>query len=186
MSFRAYRLTKMGEVIAANIVSMDDGQLGEGDVVIDVEWSAVNYKDAMVTRQGNRVARRFPLVPGVELTGTVAESKFMSLPPGRRVLVQGYDLGVAHHGGFAARARVPAGWVVPLPDTISTRAAAIIGLAGFTAVLSLDRLEQHGVTPGDGPILVTGAVGRCRQHRRRALGAPRFRGGGFHRQDGRT
>jgi len=159
MPWRAYQLSKMGEVIAAEIVSLSDDQLGEGDIVIDVEWSAINFKDAMVTRQGNRVARRFPLVPGVEFTGTVAESKFLSLPPGRRVLVQGYDVGVAHHGGFAVRARVPAGWVVPLPAAISTRTAAIIGLAGFTAVLSLDRLEQHGVTPLDGPILVTGASG---------------------------
>jgi len=113
----------------------------------------------MVTRPGNRVARGFPLVPGVELTGSVLHGGGGSFVPGQRVLVQGYDLGVAHHGGFAGHARVPEEWVVPLPDDLTTRTAAIIGLAGFTAVLSLHRLLQHGITPADGPVLVTGASG---------------------------
>ncbi len=113
----------------------------------------------MTTRPGNRVARRFPLVPGVELAGSVIESGDPSLRPGQAVLVQGYDLGVAHHGGFAGCARVPAEWVVPLPDDVPPRAAAIIGIAGFTAVLSLHRLLVNGVTPDGGPVLVTGASG---------------------------
>jgi putative YhdH/YhfP family quinone oxidoreductase len=124
-----------------------------------VEWSAINFKDAMVTRPGNRVARHFPLVPGVELCGAVETSTAPEFVVGQRVLVQGYDLGVARHGGFAAFARVPAEWVVPLPDALSSRCAATIGLAGFTALLSLQRLRQHGVEPGDGRILVTGASG---------------------------
>ena len=98
-------------------------------------------------------------MPGVELTGTVEESSSADFEAGQRVLVQGYDLGVAHHGGFAAYARVPADWVVPLPDRLSCRSAAIIGLAGLTALLSLRRLRQHGTTVDDGPILVTGASG---------------------------
>jgi acrylyl-CoA reductase (NADPH) len=159
MHFAAYVLSKFGEVIRPSVTELSEEDLPEGDVLIAVDWSAINYKDAMVTRPGNRVARGFPLVPGVELTGTVEESADPAFVKGQRVLVQGYDLGVAHHGGFAAYARVPAAWVVPLPDGLSSRTAAIIGLAGFTAVLSLQRLREHGTTPDDGPVLVTGASG---------------------------
>jgi acrylyl-CoA reductase (NADPH) len=157
--FPAYVLSKAGEVIRPAVVELADSDLPPGDVLIRVEWSAVNFKDAMVTRPGNRVARGFPLVPGVELAGSVEESTSPDFTAGQRVLVQGYDLGVAHHGGFAAYARVPAEWVVPLPDALSSRDAAVIGLAGFTALLSLRRLVQHGTTSDDGPILVTGASG---------------------------
>jgi acrylyl-CoA reductase (NADPH) len=159
MRFPAYRLTKMGEVIRSDIAELSERDLPAGDILINVECSATNFKDAMVTRPGNRVARRFPLIPGVELAGTIAESDFPTMPPGTRVLAQGYDLGVAHHGGFAGFARVPASWVVPLPPALSCRNAATIGLAGFTAILSLQRLEQHGLHPEDGPVLVTGASG---------------------------
>ncbi len=159
MTFPAYLLTKEGEVIRPAVVQLDEHDLPPGEVLVEVEWSAVNFKDAMVTRQGNRVARVFPLVPGVELAGTVFRSTSGDLATGQRVLVQGYELGVARHGGFAAFARVPADWVVPLPAGLSTRQAAIIGLAGFTALLSLRRLVRHGVSPGDGPVLVTGASG---------------------------
>jgi acrylyl-CoA reductase (NADPH) len=157
--FAAYLLSKAGAVIRPGVVELSDTDLPEGEVLVRVEWSAINFKDAMVTRPGNRVARVFPLVPGVELTGSVEESTSPEFTPGQRVLVQGYDLGVDRHGGFAAYARVPADWVVPLPDALTCRTAAIIGLAGFTALLSLRRLVQHGTTPEDGPILVTGASG---------------------------
>jgi acrylyl-CoA reductase (NADPH) len=157
--FAAYLLSKAGAVIRPAVVELADADLPSGDVLVRVEWSAINFKDAMVTRPGNRVARGFPLVPGVELAGIVEESTSPEFAAGQRVLVQGYDLGVAHHGGFAAYARVPAEWVVPLPDALSCRTAAIIGLAGFTALLSLRRLLQHGTTPDDGPLLVTGASG---------------------------
>jgi acrylyl-CoA reductase (NADPH) len=159
MRFPAYVLSKFGEVIRAAVTDLSDDDLPEGEVLVAVEWSAINYKDAMVTLPGNRVARRFPLVPGVELAGTVVESTDPSFTEGQRVLVQGYDLGVAQHGGFAAYARVPAEWVVPLPEGLSCRTAAIIGLAGFTAVLSMHRLLEHGTKPEDGPVLVTGASG---------------------------
>jgi acrylyl-CoA reductase (NADPH) len=159
MRFPAYLLSKSGEVIHASVVELRDEDLPTGDVLVRVEWSAINFKDAMVTMPGNRVARRFPLVPGVELTGSVQESTDPDIATGQRVLVQGYDLGVAHHGGFAGFARVPADWVVPLPNRLTCRNAAIIGLAGFTALMSLHRLLTHGTTPDDGPILVTGASG---------------------------
>ena len=159
MRFPAYVLSKSGEVIRPAVEELSDSDLPAGDVLVRVEWSAINFKDAMVTRPGNRVARHFPLVPGVELCGAVETSAAPEFVAGQRVLVQGYDLGVAWHGGFAGFARVPAEWVVPLPDALSCRAAATIGLAGFTALLSLQRLRQHGVEPGEGRILVTGASG---------------------------
>ncbi len=159
MRFPAYMLTKSGEVIRPRVVELSDEDLPAGDVLVKVEWSAINFKDAMVTRPGNRVAKGFPLVPGVELAGIVEESTASEFAPGQRVLVQGYDLGVAHHGGFAGYARVPADWVVPLPDRLGCREAAAIGLAGFTALLSMRKMVQHGTTPEDGPILVTGASG---------------------------
>ncbi len=159
MRFPAYLLSLSGAVIRPSVVELSEDDLPAGEVLIRVEWSAINFKDAMVTRPGNRVARQFPLVPGVELAGSVEDSSSPEFSAGQRVLVQGYDLGVAHHGGFAGRARVPADWVVPLPDALSCRNAAIIGLAGYTALLSLHRLLQHGTTPDDGPVLVTGASG---------------------------
>ncbi len=157
--FPAYLLSQEGAVIRPTVVELDLSDLPAGDVLVKVEWSAINFKDAMVTRPGNRVARIFPLVPGVELAGIVEESTNPDFVAGQPVLAQGYDLGVARHGGFAAYARVPADWVVPLPDALSCRNAAIIGLAGLTALMSLRRLVRHGTKPGDGPILVTGASG---------------------------
>ncbi len=145
--------------IEAGVRALGIDDLPEGEVLVAVAWSAVNYKDGMVTRPGNRVARINPLVPGVDLVGTVLQSSDPGLAPGLAVIVHGYDLGVSHHGGFAQVARVPAGWVVPLPDGLSPRQAATIGTAGFTAALSLHRLEQRGLRPGDGPVLVTGASG---------------------------
>ena len=159
MPFLAFLATRADESVQTSVEELDDAELPDGDVLVDVEWSAVNYKDAMVTTPGNRVARRSPLVPGVDLAGRVLESTDPTIPTGTNVLVHGYDLGVAQHGGFAARARVPASWVVPLPDGLTTRRAAAIGTAGFTAVLSLDKLQQTGLRPGVGPVLVTGASG---------------------------
>jgi acrylyl-CoA reductase (NADPH) len=145
--------------IEAGVRNLSPDDLPAGDVDVVVEWSAVNYKDGMVTRPGNRVARISPLVPGVDLVGTVAASTAADLRPGTPVIVHGYDLGVAHHGGFAEWARVPAGWVVPLPPGLDGRQAATIGTAGFTAALSLSRLEHRGLRAGDGPVVVTGATG---------------------------
>jgi acrylyl-CoA reductase (NADPH) len=133
--------------------------LGDGDVVVAVSWSSINYKDGLASRKEGKVARIDPLVPGIDLAGTVVDPGSSGLAPGTSVLVHGYDLGVAHHGGYAAYARVPAGWVVPLPDTLSARQAMTLGTAGFTAALSVVALEEHGLQPGAGPVLVTGATG---------------------------
>jgi acrylyl-CoA reductase (NADPH) len=157
--FRAFVVTRSGNEIETAVRDLDPRELPGGEVTIRVEWSSVNYKDAMTTQPGNRVARISPLVPGVDLVGTVSASEDPGLSPGTEVVVHGYDLGVAHHGGFAELARVPASWVVPLPPGLTPRDAAIVGTAGFTAALSLDRLEALGTRPGDGPVLVTGASG---------------------------
>jgi len=159
MPFGAYVVTRDGETTRRSVTELDERDLPPGEVTVAVEWSAVNYKDAMVTVPGNRVARTSPLVPGVDLAGTIVESADPGLEVGQAVLVHGYDLGVARHGGFAGRARVPAGWVVPLPAGLDARRAMVIGTAGFTAVLSLRRLEAVGLEPARGPVLVTGATG---------------------------
>jgi acrylyl-CoA reductase (NADPH) len=152
-------VTGAGDDLAARVAELTLDDLPDGDVVVEVAWSAVNYKDGMVTTPGNRVARTSPLVPGVDLVGTVVGSGSPGVAVGDEVIVHGYDLGVARHGGFARYARVPSGWVVPLPAGLSPRRAAALGTAGFTAALSLHRLEHHGLQPGDGPVLVTGASG---------------------------
>jgi acrylyl-CoA reductase (NADPH) len=157
--FPAFLVTGSGDGLAAGLGTLTVDELPPGEVLVEVSWSAVNYKDGMVTRPHNRVARTSPLVPGVDLVGTVAASADPAFAPGDPVIAHGYDLGVARHGGFARFARVPAGWVVPLPDGLTPRRAAVLGTAGFTAALSLHRLEHHGLVPGAGPVLVTGASG---------------------------
>jgi acrylyl-CoA reductase (NADPH) len=152
-------VARVGDGIESGVRTLTPDDLGPGAVDIAVEWSAVNYKDGMVTQPGNRVARIDPLVPGVDLVGSVLDSSDPSIAVGEQVIVHGYDLGVAHHGGFAERARVPAEWIVPLPAGLSPRRAAAIGTAGFTAALSLHRLQSRGLRPGDGPVVVTGASG---------------------------
>ncbi len=172
-SFPAFVVERAGDRLDQGVRSLTVGDLGDGDVVVRVDWSAVNYKDGMVAQPGNRVARISPLVPGVDLVGTVVESERFA--PGQPVIVHGYDLGVAHHGGFAGYARVPSGWVVPLPDGLTARQAATIGTAGFTAALSLRRLEHHGLSPGAGPVLVTGASGGVGSMAVALLGARGYR-----------
>ncbi|MHB1711141.1 MAG: acrylyl-CoA reductase family protein [Acidimicrobiales bacterium] len=156
-SFSAFVVERVGDTVDQGVRSLTTEDLPDGDVLIRVDFSAVNYKDGMVTLPGNRVARISPLVPGVDLVGRVVTSA--AGDAGQSVIVHGYDLGVAHHGGFSRYARVPAEWVVPLPAGLSARRAATVGTAGFTAALSLGRLERHGLRPGDGPVLVTGASG---------------------------
>jgi len=157
--FDAFVVRRHDDDVTAGPERLGFDELPPGDVVVSVTWSGVNYKDAMVTVPGNRVARISPLVPGVDLAGVVVSSEAPGLAPGQAVLAHGQDLGVARHGGFAAVARLPADWVIPLPAGLSDRQAMIIGTAGFTAALSLDELERHGLRPGHGPVLVTGAAG---------------------------
>ena len=135
-----------------------DGLAPDG-VLIDVAWSSVNFKDALAASPKGRVARISPLIGGIDLAGTVRESTAPDVSPGDEVIAHGYDLGVSHHGGLSEVARVPADWVVPLPDGITLRDAMVIGTAGYTAALSVLALLEHGIAPGSGPVLVTGASG---------------------------
>ncbi len=155
---RAFVAEQSDGGVVRGVREVDD--LGEGDVVIRVAYSSVNYKDALATTPKGQVARISPLVPGIDLAGTVEEAgPDAPVAVGDEVLVHGYDLGVAHHGGYAERARVPAGWVVALPRELSARQAMAIGTAGYTAARSVIALEAHGLMPGDGPVVVTGASG---------------------------
>jgi acrylyl-CoA reductase (NADPH) len=158
-SFRALLAERDGDDVRRGLRDLRPDDLPEGEVTVRVRWSSVNYKDALAVSPKGRVARDYPLVPGIDLAGEVLAADGAGVAPGDQVLVHGYDLGVAHHGGFAEVARVPAGWVVPLPDGLSARQAMALGTAGYTAALSVISLEEHGLRPGDGPVLVLGATG---------------------------
>lgn len=158
-SVRALVADASGSETRLEIRSLPTDGLGEGDVLIAVSWSSVNYKDGLVSRKDGKVARIDPIVPGIDMAGTIVEPGGSGLPVGQSVLVHGYDTGTAHHGGYSEYARVPAGWVVPLPAGLTERQAMTLGTAGFTAALSVIALEEHGLTPNAGPVLVTGATG---------------------------
>jgi acrylyl-CoA reductase (NADPH) len=158
-SFRALVVERRDDAFARGPRDVSASELPAGEVLVRVEWSGVNYKDGLAAQPDGRVARISPLVPGIDLAGTVTASDDASIPEGSRVLAHGYDIGVARHGGFAEYARVPAGWVVPLPSSLSSRDAMAVGTAGFTAAMAVAALEARGLAPGDGPVLVTGAAG---------------------------
>ncbi len=145
--------------VAVEVRDLAPDDLPPGEVTVRVGWSSVNYKDGLATTAGGKVAKISPLVPGVDLAGEVVASEADGIAPGDAVIVHGHDLGVAHHGGYAEYARVPAAWVVPLPAALTARQAMALGTAGFTAGLSVVQLEQRGLAPVDGPVLVTGATG---------------------------
>jgi acrylyl-CoA reductase (NADPH) len=158
-TFAAFTAEKTDDGFRRGVTELTLDDLPEGDVVVDVEWSSVNYKDHLASTEQGRVARVSPLVPGIDLAGTVRESTADGISAGDEVLAHGYDLGVAHHGGYAQVARVPSGWVVPLPAGLSTREAMVVGTAGYTAALSVLALLDHGLAPDAGTVLVTGATG---------------------------
>ena len=157
MTFRAFRIAD--EKAPGRLVDATIDELSAGDVVIDVAYSSVNYKDALAGTATGKILRKFPLVGGIDLAGTVRSSTDGRFREGQPVVVTGYDLGVAHDGGYAAVARVPADWVVPLPANLDLFESMAIGTAGFTAGLSIVELEHNGLKPGSGPVIVTGATG---------------------------
>jgi acrylyl-CoA reductase (NADPH) len=157
--FRAFVAEQKGDGVERGVRLFAATDLSPGEVEIRVAWSSVNYKDALATVPTGRVARISPLIPGIDLAGEVVRSRVRSIRRGDQVLVHGYELGVSHHGGYAEYARVPAGWVVPLPPGLSSREAMAIGTAGYTAAMSVVALEDRGLTPATGPVLVTGASG---------------------------
>ncbi|RLL43783.1 acryloyl-CoA reductase [Oceanobacillus piezotolerans] len=157
-TFQAMVLDQVNDQTKLEIkqLSMDD--LPQGEVTIRVAYSSVNFKDGLVAIQ-NQFVETYPLVPGIDLAGTVIESKDEQFKTGDEVIVTSYQLGTGHFGGFSEIARVPAEWVVPLPKGLSLKEAMILGTAGFTAALAVQRLEDNELEPGQGPVLVAGATG---------------------------
>ena len=157
-SFRALVARAHDDTITAAIETLDATDLQPGDVTIRIAYSSVNYKDALALTPRGGVVREYPLVPGIDLTGEVVESTSAEFAAGDKVLAHGYDIGTGRHGGYAEYVRLPAEQVVAL-GSLTTREGAAIGTAGFTAAMSVQALVRHGISPGDGPILVTGATG---------------------------
>lgn len=137
---------------------MASDELPDDGALIEVHWSSVNYKDGLASTPQGKVARISPIVPGIDLAGVLVDDA-PGMPAGTEVLAHGYDIGVARHGGYAQYARVPTDWLVALPDGLSTRDAMVVGTGGYTAALSVIALQEHGVTPESGPVLVTGSTG---------------------------
>jgi acrylyl-CoA reductase (NADPH) len=158
-AFRAFRVFEEDGRVQGRVVQATLDELSPGEVVIQASHSSVNYKDALAATGTGKIIRRFPLIGGIDVAGTVASSSDGRFRQGQPVLVTGYDLGVAHDGGYAGFARVPADWVVPIPDGLTAVDAMAIGTAGFTAALSIVDLERNGLTPSQGPVIVTGATG---------------------------
>ncbi len=156
---RAFTVGKTESGWARKIVEMPLDKLGDGDVLIQVEFSGINFKDGLASTEAGRIARIDPLIGGVDLAGKVVESSNSNIKIGASVIAHGYDIGVAHHGGFSQYARVQSAWLVPMPKGLDARTAMMIGTAGYTAALSVDALEKAGLKPGTGPVLVTGATG---------------------------
>jgi len=157
--FKAILIEKDDAGYRAGLTELDDAQLPEGEVTVRVEYSTLNYKDALAITGKGPVVRRFPMVPGIDLAGTVEASDSASFKPGDRVLLNGWGVGEGHWGGLAQKARLKADWLIPLPEAFSTQQAMAIGTAGYTAMLSVMALERHGLTPASGAVLVTGANG---------------------------
>lgn len=157
--FRALMVDRPDAGFTCEIVELSDDDLPEGDVVVDVEYSTVNFKDGLAVTDSSPIVRNFPMVPGIDLAGTVATSDSPEVAIGDRVVVNGWGLGEEAWGGFSQRARLDAGWTVPIPAGITSLEAMAIGTAGYTAMLCVLALEDHDVTPGSGPVLVTGAAG---------------------------
>ena len=156
---KAYRIFNEDGKVAGRFTDMKLEELDAGDVVIKVAYSSVNFKDALAASGAGKIIRRFPCVGGVDLSGTVVESADARFGKGDAVIATSYDVGVAHDGGYAEYARIPAGWVVPMPKGLDLFEAMALGTAGFTAALAVERMEHEGLKPANGPVIVTGATG---------------------------
>ena len=138
-------------------VSLD--QIAPDGVLIEVEWSSVNFKDGLASTTSGKISRLKPMIPGIDIAGTVVDAAGSDFVVGQKVIAHGYDIGVARHGGYAQFVRVPAEWIMKLPDGLTAREAMVVGTGGFTSALSIVALEKWGLTPADGPVVVTGATG---------------------------
>lgn len=159
MAFRAFVVNKNDDDFTLGVEQWEDDQLPAGDVTVAVEWSDLNYKDGLACTPNGRVVTSYPMVPGIDFAGTVVESSDARFSSGDAVVATGYELGTGHAGGYAERVRVPGDWLVPLPDGLSGEEAMVLGTAGLTAAMSINAIEQAGITPDAGPVVVTGATG---------------------------
>jgi acrylyl-CoA reductase (NADPH) len=157
--FKALVLSKQDDAVTAAVEDVDEARLPEGDVTVAVEYSTLNYKDGLIIRNKAPLVRTFPHVPGIDFAGRVVESSHPDWRPGDAVVLTGWGVGERHWGGYAQRARVKGDWLVPLPEGWRTEHAMAVGTAGFTAMLAVLALESHGLEPGAGEVLVTGAAG---------------------------
>jgi len=157
--FKALVLSKTDDSVSAAIEELDDHQLPDGDVIVKVDHSTLNYKDGLVLNGLGGLVREYPHVGGIDFAGCVESSEHPDFKPGDRVVLTGWRVGEVHWGGYGQKARVKGDWLVPLPDGLSTRQAMAVGTAGFTAMLGVMALEDHGLTPDKGDVLVTGAAG---------------------------
>jgi acrylyl-CoA reductase (NADPH) len=158
-TFKAIRIDKADKGTVARLTQFDEADLMDGDVTVRVEWSALNYKDGLALTGKSPVVRRFPMIPGIDLAGTVEQSSHPHWKACDKVICNGWGLGETHLGAYAEKARVNGDWLVRVPDSMSVRNAMAIGTAGYTAMLAVLALERHGITPASGPIVVTGAAG---------------------------
>ncbi|AIC92715.1 NADPH:quinone oxidoreductase family protein [Shouchella lehensis] len=158
-TFKAFVVEKIDDQTELSIKELNETFLPKGDVLIKVKFSSINYKDGLATQADGKIVKEYPFIPGIDLAGEVAQSSDDRFKKGDQVIVTSYELGVSHFGGFSEYARVPADWIVPLPKGLSLKEAMIFGTAGFTAALSIKRLEENGLQPENGEILVTGATG---------------------------
>jgi acrylyl-CoA reductase (NADPH) len=157
--FKAYRIREVEKKAVGGFEEMALDDLDRGELVVRVAYSSVNYKDALAATGAGRIIRRFPCVGGIDLSGTVTESSDPGFKRGDAVICTSYDLGVAHDGGYAEYARVPAAWAVPVPKGMSLFDAMALGTAGYTAALAVVRMETNGLAPANGPVVVSGATG---------------------------
>lgn len=159
MVFKSIQISKEPSGYQAEIRNTDEANLPEGDVTVAVKYSTMNYKDALAITGQAPVVRKFPMVPGIDLVGVVEESSHAEFKPGDMVVLNGWGVGENHWGGLGQKARLNGDWLIPLPEAFTPQQAMAIGTAGYTAMLCVMALEQHGVTPDQGDILVTGAAG---------------------------
>ena len=158
-NFKAFVLGESDGKVSNEIQKLTSSDLPEGDVLVRVEYSDVNYKDGMVVNGIGGLVRNYPHVPGIDFAGVVEESSHSRYAAGDKVVLTGWRVGEVHWGGYAQKARVNGDWLVPLPEGLSTKQAMAVGTAGLTSMLCVMALEDHGLTPSDGPVLVTGAAG---------------------------
>jgi acrylyl-CoA reductase (NADPH) len=157
--FKAVLIERDAQSYRAGVQSLDEARLPAGDVTVRIDYSTLNYKDALAITGKGPVVRQFPMVPGIDFAGSVASSNNSAYKNGDKVLLNGWGVGENHWGGLAQMARVKGEWLIPVPGAFSTRQAMAIGTAGYTAMLCVIALERHGITPDSGEILVTGAAG---------------------------